>query len=83
MMMVMGEAVIVLLLPYYDTKTAKSSYFFSVCACWLLFLYGVQVSRMSVNINPLLQSILCRNQFPKLARSLARSIDRSVILGRA
>jgi hypothetical protein len=38
----MGEAVIVLLLPYYNLETARSAYFFSICACWLLFVFGVQ-----------------------------------------
>ena len=41
-MLMMGEAVIVLLLPYYQVATAKSAYFFSICACWLLFIYGIQ-----------------------------------------
>lgn len=41
-MMVMGEAVIVLLIPYYETKYAKSAYFFNTASCWLLFLFGIQ-----------------------------------------
>ena len=42
LMLVLGEAIIVLLYPYYESKNARSAYFFSICSCWLLFLFGVQ-----------------------------------------
>jgi len=41
-MMVLGEAVIALLLPYYDTSSALSTYYFNIFACLLIFLFGLQ-----------------------------------------
>jgi len=41
-MMVLGEAIIMLLIPFYNPVNAPSAYFFSICACWILFLYGIQ-----------------------------------------
>ena len=42
LMMVLGESIIGLCLPYFDVRAAGETYKFAIVSCFIIFLYGVE-----------------------------------------